>query len=821
MTAFENVDISHPSDTQQLMKQSFMRSQVLPELSQNTQLSHLLQDIAPSALVRLFDLSFHATIMFDATGTIRMANAQAEQMFYIPSHNLLSCDIRDIFFPTPLHDAYLSDEYDEDNEFSVRELPFVAEALDPANTASCTIVCPDAEGKPQRVRIVACLLTKRNFAHPEDEIYLMVAKPQDLTTQKLANYTQLTEELSRANRRLSGTLKIVLGVLDTQDIDSLCARVLDLLSDTMEADGCLCYIKQGDGFYLRGASATLTHTNPIHFIPLASTICARALESPVAQRVRILGARNTQEASAKDALSAHDIHTRDTLQIEILDEETHEMYVVPSAQVPKFESYMSAVVRYDEEPIALLQVGWQRPHTSCREDAELLDSVAQYLSVQMASAIAAAHAQKEHQLFDAAASICAHFERERELGITGLKRTAATLAQLLSAELIPIYTPDVSQVPESEASAEPDTQAFCNSHSDAISYLIDLPKEKGCIFTPKLGLLRAAQRHGINVAVFSALDEVGRFLDAHHVGSRGAMLELTTSQHVSFIFLLVRSCISPQFDRAELSFLRNITQDIKTYPKKREAKTQEARIAQALQTGMKNELQQVRGITAQGIYSSATEAATIGGDFYDLVRLPEGKACVVMGDVSGKGVEAASVSAAVKTALAAYSWQGLSPAEMTRLLNEFLLGFSRLETFATLFVGIIDLAHAHLTYCSAGHPPALLMHAHMHDIIPLQVQSGVVGAFHEMSYQNGEIRLSEGDMLLLYTDGTTEARAQNGNFFGEDGLLDALIQEKQHGFEGILDRLLARLDTFTSQHLDDDVAMVCLRFDDVHQSKDL
>ena len=189
-----------------------------------------------------------------------------------------------------------------------------------------------------------------------------------------------------------------------------------------------------------------------------------------------------------------------------------------------------------------------------------------------------------------------------------------------------------------------------------------------------------------------------------------------------------------------------------------------------------------------------------------------------MGDVSGKGVEAASVSAAVKTALGAYSWQGLPPSRMVRLLNEFLLGFSRLETFATLFVGMIDLVTSRITYCSAGHPPAMMVRAKTAEVETLNVQSGVVGAFHDMGYHDGIARFDTGDMLLLYTDGTTEARAIDGSFFGEDGLRDAVVREWALGFEGVLDRLLGDLDVFTDRHLEDDVAMVALRFDGLPDS---
>lgn len=230
---------------------------------------------------------------------------------------------------------------------------------------------------------------------------------------------------------------------------------------------------------------------------------------------------------------------------------------------------------------------------------------------------------------------------------------------------------------------------------------------------------------------------------------------------------------------------------------------------------MKNELQRVDGISTQDVYSSATEAASVGGDFYDLIRLPERKACIVLGDVSGKGIEAASVSAAVKAALEAYAWEGLAPAHMVRALNDFLMGFSRLETFATMFVGVVDLAAGTLTYCSAGHPPALLLRAATGELETLAEQSGVVGAFHGMAYHDGRVDLSKGDLLLLYTDGVTEARTPAGAFFGEDGLRDAVMQESAEGVDGILGRLLERIDAFTARQLDDDVAMVAMRFDKV------
>ena len=95
----------------------------------------------------------------------------------------------------------------------------------------------------------------------------------------------------------------------------------------------------------------------------------------------------------------------------------------------------------------------------------------------------------------------------------------------------------------------------------------------------------------------------------------------------------------------------------------------------------------------------------------------------------------------------------------------------------------------------------------------LDEQSGVVGAFRGMPYHDGRVSLGEGDRLFLYTDGVTEARSPSGSFFGEQGLHDALMEEATGSLDGLLDRMLGRLDAFTDRSLEDDVAMVALRFD--------
>jgi len=312
-----------------------------------------------------------------------------------------------------------------------------------------------------------------------------------------------------------------------------------------------------------------------------------------------------------------------------------------------------------------------------------------------------------------------------------------------------------------------------------------------------------------------SLDGLEEWLQSQKQPSQGVLVALGLIDEVNLGVLVLRAQDELGFDATELAFLSRLAEDVCETAEGERRRTLDKHISQALQLGMRNELQKVEGLSAQSRYSSATEAAFVGGDFYDLIRLPERQACVIMGDVSGKGVEAASVSSAVKTALAAYSWEGLRPARMVGLLNDFLLGFSRVETFATMFVGMVDLDAGRLVYCSAGHPPALLVRARTQELVTLGVQSGVVGAFEDMPYRDGVVDVEQGDVLLLYTDGVTEARNRAGDFFGEEGLREALAREARKGFEGLCDRLLGAVDAFTDYNLEDDVALVVVRFDEV------
>lgn len=266
-------------------------------------------------------------------------------------------------------------------------------------------------------------------------------------------------------------------------------------------------------------------------------------------------------------------------------------------------------------------------------------------------------------------------------------------------------------------------------------------------------------------------------------------------------------------DEMEITFFKRFVQNIYRDERYANQQAQDTYISQTLQLGMGNRLHKVEGLRTAGLYNSATATAHIGGDFYTVIRLAPHKACIILGDVTGKGVAAASVSSAIKTTLVAYAWEGQTPSYIARAGNDFFMGFSRLETFATAFIGILDTQDGLLSYCSAGHLPAIIVRNDTGKVEMLDEQSGVLGAFQEMVYNDGLTTLLPGDKMLLYTDGVTEARNAQGAFFGEQKLTKTFKNMKNVTFSELPDAILQNVLNFSEGKLDDDIALLAIEID--------
>ena len=733
-----------------------------------------------ATLSQLLRLTSDAVIVFNMEGTVLLANEEAESLFAKVNDTIAGLDVRFLF--TPANQENLQ------KPFFVESLPFAIDG------STSMVAAPAQDGASQVLSVRADYV-----GAPTQAIVLTASKLRDMAS-PMQDDERMVLDLRRANKRLSGALQIVLDTLDSEDMGQLIERVLEELSETVEADGALIYLAEQDGYHLHGATESLKSASygviPRYFA-FNSSLERLTFYSEHALRLHTM------------PLNSSTLKQGRVKKRNLVNEETREVITVDASHLPPFTSFLVVPVWFGGHIVALIEVGWERKRALLVEDARLLDSIANYLSVQLVGALSAMRTQRRDTLREALARVrqgLLHSAAEGEK-ISGerLQQVMRSVGTDLYAQVFSVDCCEVTgNVTLHALGAEQAAAAVDGAHDGGKQ--IALPSTVEGL---KTGEGEASVKE---VELDSALS---RALAAQGLPCKGAVLFLGKFAGEQHTWLFLREENAEPLSDIELDFLDRVMLLVHSLAVGAEESQQNKHISQALQSGMKNELQQVEGISAEGIYSSATADAFVGGDFYSMIKLPGRRACIIMGDVSGKGIEAASISSAVKTALSAYAWEGRTPARMVATLNEFLLGFSRVETFATLFVGIVDLATSSLMYCSAGHPPAILVSAQSGDAELLDVQSGVVGAFHDMEYKNGTVRLHEGDILLLYTDGTTEARSPEGAFFGETGLRDMIMNEVPQGFDGLLNRFLSTLDRYTGRRLDDDVAMVALRFDEL------
>lgn len=739
-----------------------------------------------ATLSQLLRLTSDAVIVFNMEGTVLLANEEAESLFAKEDGTIAGLDVRFLF--TPANQENLQ------KPFFVESLPFAIDG------STSMVAAPAQDGASQVLSVRADYV-----GAPTQAIVLTASKLRDMAS-PMHDDERMVLDLRRANKRLSGALQIVLDTLDSEDMGQLIERVLEELSETVEADGALIYLAEQDGYHLHGATESLRSASldriPRYFA-FNSSLERLTFYSEHALRLHTMPLNS-------NALKQGRVKKRN-----LVNEETREVITVDASHLPPFTSFLVVPVWFGGHIVALIEVGWERKRALLVEDARLLDSIANYLSVQLVGALSAMRTQRRDTLREALARVrqgLLHSAAEGEK-ISGerLQQVMRSVGTDLNARVFSVDCCEVTgNITLHALGAEQAATSVAGAQGAADQQGVG---KQIALSSTVEGLKTGEGEASVKeVELDSALS---RALAAQGLPCKGAVLFLGKFAGEQHTWLFLREENAEPLSDIELDFLDRVMLLVHSLAVGAEESQQNKHISQALQSGMKNDLQKVEGISAEGIYSSATADAFVGGDFYSMIKLPGRRACIIMGDVSGKGIEAASISSAVKTALSAYAWEGRTPARMVATLNEFLLGFSRVETFATLFVGIVDLATSSLTYCSAGHPPAILVSAQSGDAELLDVQSGVVGAFHDMEYKNGTVHLHEGDILLLYTDGTTEARSPEGAFFGETGLRDMIMNEVPRGFDGLLNRFLSTLDRYTGRRLDDDVAMVALRFDEL------
>ncbi len=205
----------------------------------------------------------------------------------------------------------------------------------------------------------------------------------------------------------------------------------------------------------------------------------------------------------------------------------------------------------------------------------------------------------------------------------------------------------------------------------------------------------------------------------------------------------------------------------------------------------------------------------VGGDYFDFLELPSGQVAFIMADVAGHGVASAMTASIVKAIWPGLLAQSPSPALAFQQLNADLLRLTQEDVFVTAFGALYDPARRALTWSLAGHP-APLFFPWGEEPVPLAMQSVFLGIFENdnplAGYDDQERPVKQGDRLLLYTDGLTEAPGAGGGMYGLERLCRLVWEHRSQDVRTLREIVWDDLNSFVQGEFPDDVAFIIAEF---------
>ena len=212
------------------------------------------------------------------------------------------------------------------------------------------------------------------------------------------------------------------------------------------------------------------------------------------------------------------------------------------------------------------------------------------------------------------------------------------------------------------------------------------------------------------------------------------------------------------------------------------------------------------------IYASMGAAKDIGGDFYDFFRIDDDHIALVIADVCGKGIPAALFMAVSRTIIRSKGVQFDNVAECMMESNRFLASYSVDSMFVTVFYAIYNIKTGFMNYCNAGHnPPHLLKRDGTVSELPLSNDT-IVGVFEDLEYHESTLQLEQGDTLVMFTDGVTEATDIEYKEFGVERLDNILRQQSNSSCQQIIESVKAGIREFVGDaEQSDDITMLVVK----------
>jgi sigma-B regulation protein RsbU (phosphoserine phosphatase) len=244
------------------------------------------------------------------------------------------------------------------------------------------------------------------------------------------------------------------------------------------------------------------------------------------------------------------------------------------------------------------------------------------------------------------------------------------------------------------------------------------------------------------------------------------------------ILYLENSLSSGVFTPSRIEVLRLLSSQIAVSMENARLYAQEQELARMreevrLAAKIQRELLPARAPEIDGYQLCGTHAPAlaVGGDYFDFIRTDGGELGICIGDVSGKGLPASLLMANVQASLRAQS--GRSPADCIARVNRLLYESTSPEKFATLFYGVLDLRTHRFRYCNCGHEPPLIFREGA-QVTELTAGGIALGIMESFEFEEGEASLAPGDLLVMYSDGITEAMSPAHEQFGRERLMELL-----------------------------------------------
>jgi serine phosphatase RsbU (regulator of sigma subunit)/anti-sigma regulatory factor (Ser/Thr protein kinase) len=366
-----------------------------------------------------------------------------------------------------------------------------------------------------------------------------------------------------------------------------------------------------------------------------------------------------------------------------------------------------------------------------------------------------------------------------------LKRRAA--AQQVGA---PEQAPELSAVPEQtpvEIAPNDPLLAYFQSASEAVD--IDTLE----LDSPALRELKAA---GVKLAV--PLVSQGELIGVLNLGPRLSEQDYSSDDRKLLDNLAAQA--APALRVGQL--VREQEAEAVT----RQRFEQELEVARLIQQNfLPKELPDLPGWQIAAYYRPARE---VGGDFYDVIPLSDGRVAFVVGDVTDKGVPAALVMSATRSVLRASAQRLIEPGIVLERVNEHLCPDMPAKMFVTCLYGVLDPATGLLRFANAGHDLPYVKTAD--GVVELRARGMPLGLMPGMAYEEKEAVLQPGESVLLHSDGVVEAHDPERDMFGFPRLKETVADAP--GGQALIDRVLADLDAFTgpSAEQEDDITMVTL-----------